>query len=133
MTTAALLQQWFREVWNNANESFIDQAMDHDVVIHGLDPTGTTRGINNFKQFYKNFRESFPAIHIDIDPLLHNEEFAAGFCKVTAHHVKGNNVSFSGICVIRCKDDKLVEGWNNFDFLKMYQQLGHVLMSEIAG
>jgi hypothetical protein len=28
------------------------------------------------------------------------------------------------MCIARTRDDKLVEGWNCFDFLACYQQLG---------
>jgi predicted ester cyclase len=33
-------------------------------------------------------------------------------------------VEFSGITIIRVKDGQIVEAWNNFDFMKMNQQLG---------
>ncbi len=33
-------------------------------------------------------------------------------------------VEFSGISIIRVKDGQIVEGWNNFDFMKMNRQLG---------
>ena len=130
MSTSELLKQWYDEVWNNANEGFIDEMLHKDVIIHGLDPAGTTKGIGNFKTFYKNFRESFPVIHVEVKSLLNNEEFATAYCHVYAKHAKGNNISFTGLCVAKYKDGKLVEGWNNFDFLKMYQQLGHRLVGE---
>jgi predicted ester cyclase len=131
MTPSQLLQKWFEEVWNNGNETFIDEAMDKDVVIHGLDPTGTTNGIESFKQFYLNFRESFSYVMIDVKPLVSDNEFAAAYCQVSANHIKGNHIFFTGLCIIKVKNGKLIEGWNNFDFLKMYQQLGHILLSEI--
>ena len=60
MSTSDLLKQWYDEVWNKANESLIDEMMQRDVIVHGLDPAGTTRGIENFKTFCKNFLSSFP-------------------------------------------------------------------------
>jgi predicted ester cyclase len=130
MSTSTLLQQWYDEVWNKGNEAFIAEMMHREVIIHGLDPVGTTKGIESFRTFYKNFRESFPTVHVDIKPLVSDGEFCAVYCHVSAKHVKGNNISFSGLCVAKYKDGKLVEGWNNFDFLKMYQQLGHRLVAE---
>jgi predicted ester cyclase len=130
MSTSELLKQWYDEVWNKANESFIDEMMDRDVIVHGLDPLGTTKGISNFKTFYKNFRESFPFVHVEVKPLINDAEFATAYCHVSAKHVKGNNISFAGLCVAEYKDAKLVESWNNFDFLKMYQQLGYRLVGE---
>ena len=130
MATSELLTQWYDEVWNKANEGFIDQMMHRDVIVHGLDPGGTTKGIEAFKSFYKTFRESFPTVHVDVKVLTHNEEFVTAYCLVTAKHVKGNNVAFNGLNVARYNNGKLIEGWNNLDFLKMYQQLGHRLVGE---
>lgn len=130
MSPSTLLQQWYDEVWNKANESFIDEMLHKDVTIHGLDSVGTTKGIEHFKTFYSNFRESFPAVHVEVNTLVSDGEFASAYCMVSAKHVKGNNISFNGLTVIKCKDGKIVEGWNNFDFLKMHQQLGHRLVAD---
>ena len=130
MSTSELLKQWYDEVWNKSNESFIDEMMHRDVIVHGLDPVGTTKGIENFKTFYKNFRSSFPFVHVEVKPLVNDGEFATVWCYVSAKHAKGNNISFTGLCVARYKDGKLTEGWNNFDFLKMYQQLGYRLVAD---
>ncbi len=32
-------------------------------------------------------------------------------------------VEFTGITIARIKDGKIVEAWNNFDFMKMFQQI----------
>lgn len=132
MSPSVLLQQWYDEVWNKANEAYIDQMMHKDVVVHGLDPAGSTKGIESFKLFYKNFRQTFPVTRVKVQLLVSDNEFATGYCTVTAKSETGKDVSFAGLSVIKFKDGKLTEGWNNFDFLKMYQQLGHVLQSPIA-
>jgi hypothetical protein len=131
-TTTELLTQWYDEVWNNANESFIDVMMHKEVIVHGLDPAGTSKGIANFKTFYSNFRQSFPTVHVVVKPLVNDSEKAAVHCSVTAKTTTNREVSFAGLCVARYNDEgQLTEGWNNFDFLKMYQQLGHILVAEI--
>jgi predicted ester cyclase len=130
MSTCDLLKRWYDEVWNKANESFIDEMMRRDVIVHGLDPAGTTKGIENFKTFYKNFRSSFPFVQVEVKPLVSDKEFATAWCYVSARHTKGNNISFTGLCVARYKNGKLAEAWNSFDFLKMYHQLGHRLVAD---
>lgn len=132
MTTANLLQTWFNEVWNNANETAIPQLMDKDAVLHGLDAAGTTQGIESFQQFYNNFRKTFPTVHIELTSLVHNDETAVAYCAVTAKSAKQKEVNFFGLCAAKYRDGKLIEVWNNFDFLKMYQQLGHILVEPIA-
>ncbi len=131
MNNSERLLQWYEEVWNKGNEDFIDQMMHRNVIIHGLDPVGSTEGIENFKSFYKNFRLSFPVTKVELKPLIEDQESAAGYCLITATTEKGKEVVFTGLSVAKFKDGMLVEGWNNFDFLKMYQQLGHILVSQI--
>jgi predicted ester cyclase len=133
MSTAVLLQQWFDQVWNQANEDSIEQMMHKDAVLHGLDAAGTTQGIESFRQFYKNFRLTFPHVSIELTPLVSDHQMASAYCLVTAKTNNQREINFSGLCVGRYKDNKLVECWNNFDFLKMYQQLGHILVEPISG
>jgi hypothetical protein len=33
-------------------------------------------------------------------------------------------VDFTGVVITRIKDGKIVEAWNHFDFMRMYEQLG---------
>ena len=133
MTTANLLQQWFEQVWNHANEDAIPELMDKNAVLHGLDSAGTTTGIDSFLEFYNNFRQTFPTVSIEVTSLVHDNETATAYCTVTAKTNSLREVSFSGICVGKYKDGKLIESWNHFDFLKMYQQLGHILVEPISG
>jgi predicted ester cyclase len=58
----------------------------------------------------------------------------AAHCHVTARHIgptlggpaTNKPVQFWGMCIARVRDGQIVEGWNCFDFLSMYQQLGWV-------
>jgi predicted ester cyclase len=132
MSTTELLLQWYEEVWNKGNDAYIDQAMHRSAVIHGLDPSGTFNGMEQFKAFHKNFRDNFPTIHIKVTPLVSNEEIATGYCHVTGRSPERKEVSFTGLTVLKFKNEVMTESWNNFDFLKMYQQLGHILVSQIT-
>ena len=57
-----------------------------------------------------------------------------GYCKFKATHTgagfgmesTGNPVAFEGMLIFRVRDGKVVEAWNSFDFLKMFQQMGVV-------
>jgi predicted ester cyclase len=35
-------------------------------------------------------------------------------------------VEFTGIAIVRIDNGKIVEAWNNFDFMTMYKQVGHL-------
>jgi predicted ester cyclase len=36
------------------------------------------------------------------------------------------DTEFTGIAIVRIKDGKFVEAWNNFDFMTMFKQLGTI-------
>ena len=129
-----LLHRWFEEVWNQGNESVIDELMAEDAVFHGIDaPDGSAiRGPAGFKALFHHFRAAFPDIRITVEDAVVDGDKIAVRCTVTATHTgpglmaapTQRPANFTGMCFARIKDGKLVEGWNNFDFLAMYQQLG---------
>lgn len=127
MTDISLLQKWYDEVWNNANENFIDSMLHEQAIIHGLKTDNEKRGMEAFKPFYKTFRETFPQVHVVLEPIFSNGEFQAAQCTVTTKSSDGAETNFTGLTIARFVDDKLVEGWNGFDFLTMYEKLGYKL------
>ena len=117
------LQHWYDEVWNNANEAAIDQLLDPDAEIDGLETDTEKRGSVAFKPFYQGFRQSFPEVHIDLEPIYANEEIEVAKCDVHATAADGKKVAFTGLTVAKFRNGKLIKGWNAFDFLKMTKQL----------
>jgi steroid delta-isomerase-like uncharacterized protein len=134
MATDTLLHRWFEEVWNQGRESAIDELMDPDAVFHGIVDPGSdeVRGRDAFRSFYQQFRTAFPDIHFTIEDALVEGDKIAVRCVVQATHTgqgitsqpTNKAVTLTGMVFGRVKDGRLVEGWNNFDFLTLYQQLG---------
>jgi len=124
-------RRWFEEVWNQGQEHVIDELMADDAVFHGLGDE-PIRGPGAFRPFYHQFRTAFPDIRIVVAQVINEGDTSVLRCDVTATHsgpgitdrVTGNPVRFGGICIARAKNGKLVEGWNHFDFLSVYQQVG---------
>jgi predicted ester cyclase len=130
MSNYTLLHRWFDEVWHKRNENAIDDLLDQNAVIHGLEINSHLTGPAAFKPFFRNFCEAFPSIHVDLDHLIQANDFETAYCTVTGKNAKGQEVNFNGIVVCKFKDGKMIEAWNGFDFLKMYQQTGHRLVLE---
>jgi len=130
MSNYTFIHRWFDEVWHKRNENAIDELLDQDAVIHGLEIDGNLRGPAAFKPFYRSFCESFPSIRVDLDHLIQANDFEVAHCTVTGKNVKGQEVNFNGIVVCKFRDGKMIEAWNGFDFLKMFQQTGHRLVAE---
>jgi steroid delta-isomerase-like uncharacterized protein len=103
-------------------------------VVHGIeDSTGKPlRGRQAFKKFYRQFLDAFPDLTVTVlDTVTEGDKIAAR-CLVKGRHqgdtlgfpATGKKTEFTGVCIVRVKNGKFVEGWNNFDFLAMHRQLG---------
>lgn len=127
-TKSTLLHRWFEEVWNQNQEDSIDKLMTEETNTHGIVAPQHPGGAQGFKIFYREFKEQFENIHFDVKDVVSQDDMECGLMEVTARHKEtGKDVKFSGICMVKIKDGKIAEAWNHYDFLHLYQQLGHVL------
>jgi steroid delta-isomerase-like uncharacterized protein len=132
----ALIRRWFEEVWNQGRAGAIPELLAEDGIVHGLseDAANPLRGPAGFLPFHSQFREAFPDIEVVVE-----DQIAEGDLVATRRSVRGKHtgdslgfaatqspVEFNGVAITRIKDGKIVEAWNNFDFMKMYRQLGTI-------
>ena len=120
---STLTYRWMQEVWNNGREDAIDEMLDAEAVIHGLDEVKEP-GPESFKQFYRSFRNQFPQVNVEVEDVVVQDGNETSRCIVNATTASGQQVQFTGMTFIILKDGKIGEAWNNFDFMSMYQQLG---------
>jgi len=130
----ALIRRWFDEVWNKGHAEAISEMFAMDGIAHGLseDVNNPLRGPEGFRPFHGQFREAFPNIEVIVEDQIAERDLVATRCVVRGKH-SGNSlgiaathssVEFTGMTITRIRDGKIVEAWNNFDFMKMYRQLG---------
>lgn len=127
------MHEWFEEVWNQGSTEAIDRLLAGDAIAHGLtDKDGKElRGREAFKQFHESFRNAFPDLRVEVADSIVSGDKAVARCAVSGTHqgdglgfkATGKNAQFEGICIARIKDGKIVEAWNHFDFLSLFQQL----------
>jgi steroid delta-isomerase-like uncharacterized protein len=132
----ALLRRWFEEVWNQGRAEAIPELLAEDGIAHGLseDASQPLRGPAGFLPFHSQFREAFPNIEVVVEDQIAEGDLVATRCSVRGKHTGDSlgfkatqaPVEFTGMVVTRIKDGKIVEAWNNFDFMKMYRQLGAI-------
>lgn len=129
-----LLQRWFEEVWNQGREAAIDEMAAPDMIAHGLvDASGKPIvGPAKFKEFWRQFREAFPDIHIEVHDALTDGDKQIVRCTARGTH-QGRSlgfaathrpIKFTGTVIARVKDGRFAEAWDNWDFHGLYQQLG---------
>ena len=129
-----LVRRWFEEVWNNGRADAIDEMFDANGIAHGLsdDPSNPIKGPNEFRPFHTLFREAFPNMMIVIEDMVAEGDKVATRCSVRAKHegeflgrvATGSPVEFTGITIVRIDKGKIVEAWNNFDFMALHRQVG---------
>jgi predicted ester cyclase len=130
-TPAEILRIWFERVWNQGDESTIDQYYAPTAVANGL-PSAPIPGPEGFKPFFRAFRAAFPDIRVEVMHAISEGDLGVVHCRVTGTNtgelmgLAATNRSFdiTGITMARVADGRIVEGWNSFDFMTMYQQLG---------
>jgi predicted ester cyclase len=120
---STLTYRWFQEVWNNGRKSAIDEMLDDNAIVHGIEGVNTP-GPEGFKVFYDSFKQQFPQVHVEVEEAVSEGEYETSRCTVNATTANHQKVTFSGMTHLKIKNNKIVEAWNNFDFLSMYQQLG---------
>jgi steroid delta-isomerase-like uncharacterized protein len=132
----ALMRRWFEEVWNKGRAEAIAEMLAEDAVVQGLsdDAAIPLRGPEGFLPFHAQFRDAFPNIEVVVEDQIAEGDLVATRCSVRGKH-EGDSlgfkatqapVEFTGMAITRIKDGKIVEAWNNFDFMKMYKQLGAI-------
>jgi steroid delta-isomerase-like uncharacterized protein len=131
-----LVRRWFEEVWNKGRVEAVDEMLGADAVVHGLSDDSETPllGAAGFKPFHERFREAFPDITVTVDDLIAEGDKVAARCSVQGKH-QGRSlgfdatqapVEFTGMVIVRIDNGKIVEAWNNFDFMTMYKQVGAI-------
>jgi steroid delta-isomerase-like uncharacterized protein len=130
----ALIRRWFKEVWNDGSAEAIAEILAADGIAHGLsdDPAKPLRGPAGFLPFHGQFRGAFPDIEVVVEDQIAEGDLVATRCSVRGKHTgdhlglaaTNSPVDFTGMTFTRVRDGKIVEAWNNFDFMKMYKQLG---------
>lgn len=129
-SNSELIRRWFEQVWNAKNAGAIEDLLDPEVVVHGLGEP--IRGIDEFKRFHRTFLAGFSDTQVVVEDAFEEADRVCVRVTVRASHdgdglgfkATGSPVEFTGMGICRVRDGKFVEVWNEFDFLRMYTQVG---------
>jgi steroid delta-isomerase-like uncharacterized protein len=136
MTTApvAVVRDWFDQVWNSGSEEAIARLLAADARMHGL-PTPDNQplvGPAGFTPFWRQFRSAFPDMRIEVERTVAEGEYVAVHCHVTGKHL-GHGLGIAatqrpvelwGMGIARVRNGQILEAWNCYDFMSLYQQIG---------
>ncbi len=98
---------------------------------YGLGDRNAPVDKEGFRSFYRDFRQEFSNIRINVEEVISQDDYETSRVKVKAlHNASGKEVEFTGQVMTCIKDNKIVEAWNHINFLQMYQQLGQKLVPQ---
>jgi predicted ester cyclase len=129
----SILRRWFTEVWEKGNEAAMDELIAPVTVIHSVLGGNGERAYSlaTFKEMFRVLRSELAKVHVAIEQEVTQGEYSAARCVVTAlypQHLPNTNhhrvrICFTGITMVRIRNNRIVETWNHFDFETMYQQM----------
>jgi predicted ester cyclase len=128
----SVLRRWFDEVWNRGNVDAADELMAPGGVLHGAAVGGeSSLGLDEFKVQVRMVRGAIPDIRFDVVLFFEAGEHAAARLDVTGTlsgrglgiEPTGRSFRITGIAIGRFRDGRVIEGWNNFDLLSLFEQV----------
>ncbi|MBC9178153.1 ester cyclase [Pseudoroseomonas ludipueritiae] len=124
----AIFRLWFEEVWNQRDASRIAAYLAPEAIIHAADMQGAdARGPAGFQPFFEQFLENFSGIRFTVHEVIEAGDMAAGRWTVQLTHsgdgfgvrATGQTMAITGMSMIRVAGDQVVEGWNEWDRLRL--------------
>ena len=131
-----LVRRYFNAFVSGSDEAF-DEIMLPTFSVHGLHQKAETladdaRGPAMFKRAAAAWRMSFPDVRITIHEIVAEETLVMARWTVHATHLgefaglpaRGQTLEYSGVNCFQVQHGKLAAGWDLWDRLLLWQQLG---------
>jgi ketosteroid isomerase-like protein len=114
--------RWFEEVWNQSRREAIDEMFPEDGVLH--DGRNEYRGPAEFKRFYDALRAQLSDVRVTpLETISEGDMLCMRWSSTAKHSSTGKPLEITGISILRFKDGRLVEAWQNWDQHGFLQQL----------
>ena len=118
------LQTWYRRVWQEEDAGAIDELFVPDPEITNI---GMQKPIDleEFKGFHKLICDQLKNIDIKIDMVIEEGDWLAALCTCYAESSStGEAITVTGNVLAKITDGKLRGGYEHWDFMGMWDQLG---------
>jgi len=117
-----LVIRWFDEVWNQGRRESIAQLLASDGVIY--DGATAIRGPAEFERFYDRLRAQFSDFCISPVLVLAEGDLACiHWFSEFKHNASGKKAHVTGTSIVRIKDGRFIEAWQNWDAAGLAAQL----------
>ncbi|MFN3200409.1 MAG: ester cyclase [Bradymonadia bacterium] len=124
------MKGWLDVIWGQRDWSRASEFAAEDMITHGIDGQQQV-GLQGFHdEVFAPLTALFAETRIELDA-IHTVKPGFYGLQATFRAVThgGKSATFGGTGFVRFNDDhKLAEGWNQWDFLSMMEQIGEVPM-----
>jgi predicted ester cyclase len=127
----AILRQVYEAAFHQEYLDALDEVIASDSIDHNLPPEQPS-GLQGAKQVFSSIHCAFPDLQLNVEDMIaEGDKIVARLAGRGTHQGEflgiaptDNQVTITGIDIVRMADGKIVERWGNFDNLGMMQQLG---------
>ena len=119
-----LVHRWFEEVWNQGRREVIAELFAPDCVLH--DGNVRIRGPREFEAFFDALQSRFADTRVTPVPgiaLCDGDLVSLRWTVECRDGSTGKNLSTTGISIVRVKDGRFIEAWQNWDAAALAAQL----------
>lgn len=127
-----LARRYFGELLNQGKIEVADEILAADLIVHPPGSSESLRGLENFKQLIRGFRQAIPDIQFTEEAIMADGDRVAVQIRFSGTHTgaewmglapKGGRVSINGVDVFRVAGGKIQELWIYFDTRTYLAQL----------
>jgi steroid delta-isomerase-like uncharacterized protein len=128
----ALTRRWFAEVWNQKKTETIRELVSPECVAHGTSETGGDLvGPQGWLDLHARLVNAFPDMQIELQEIFGAGDLVAVRWTATMHHhgdglgipASGAEIKICGMGFARIANGKVVETWDLWDRMGMFQQI----------
>lgn len=121
-----LLENWYHKVWVEEDASAINAMFAKGGAVHRYGERDII-GPEEFRWFHAEMCRFLSDISITMDLVISDGDWLSAICTLNAtSRETGAAVSTSGSVMARISDGMLQEGYDHWDFMTLWCQLGHL-------
>ncbi len=128
-----IARRFNEEVWGRGDEAALEELLALDFIDHGALP-GQAPDREGHKQTLAAFRSAFPDLHVTTEDIIAEGDKVVSRWRARGTHEgelmgiapSGNEVTFTGIDVLRIAEGKVAERWAEGNDLEVMQQIGAI-------
>ncbi len=126
MTNLEVIETWMRRVWNEQETSVIHEMFKVDGTADGLGQQLV--GPKDFEVFHAQMLTLIDNVDVQVIKHFQDGSWSSAYCSLecTDRNDSSRKVRITGNVLLRIEDDTIIEAYNHFDFMGMFEQLGYL-------